>query len=301
MGNELPGDAGVPPDRHRLHRRGQQQRFVRVGERHPAVADSAGGALDDHCRRPAPATLLARHAKLEHAAQALVHAQHVSAFRVGPDPSASVPGQIDADAVAFPLDGWVFVAPQPILDDVRFSASFAIAPEPVEHEVVAPRGEEDGEGFFRERLRVGALGLVFRLRRPAIGFQKSSPHDRLWRHGVGPFRPLDPHLVQEASGKTDVAKAPRHRPHADSNVRQHVQRLRIEVFDGGLDALHNRLHVGVAGTLRGDRCCARKVGSQHERPQDSPAHPETIATALPSRNMARLLEGKRVAQEEVAC
>ena len=157
--------------------------------------------------------------------------------------------------------------------------------------IVLPlRGKEDGQGFLRERLRVGALGLVFRLRRPAVGFQESSPHDGLGRGRVRPLRPLDPHLVQEASATTGGAKVPRHRPHADANVRQHVQRPRIEVFDGGLDALQNRLHVAFAPTLRGDRCSADQVGPQHEHPQCSPAHPETIATTSTSRNTERVLE-----------
>ena len=102
VGDELPRDARVAPDRHRLARRGQQQRFVRIGERHPAIADRAVGALDGHRPPHSAAPLLARHRELEHAAQALVHAQHVAALRIGPDPAPRVSRQIDADAGARP-------------------------------------------------------------------------------------------------------------------------------------------------------------------------------------------------------
>ena len=47
-------------------------------------------------------------------------------------------------------------------------------------------------------------------------------------------------------------------------------------------------------TLRGDRCSADQVGPQHEHPQCSPAHPETIATTSTSRNTARVRNGATV-------
>ena len=115
------------------HRCGQQQRFVRIGERHPAIPDRAVGALDSHrptaCRgaaaRAAPGIRTCRAGAHPRRSTSPVSASAQTLPRVCPgrsmltqSPSHSMVG--------------CFVVPQPVLEDVRLPTRLALATGPGE-------------------------------------------------------------------------------------------------------------------------------------------------------------------------
>src|SRR5688572_16169838 len=193
----------VADERDRLDARGQQQQFVGVYEREELVVDRRVRALGDELRR---VCIAFRSRQVDTAAETFLEPQHGAGDRIDPDATARAPERINPTALAVPPDARRFGGLWLVIDALRAAGSESLDAADGKADLVAIRGEQNGQRLERERSRIEARVLIARAETRTAGANQLANGARLRALRV----PLDAHFVDDTPRRPLLFQAPRH-------------------------------------------------------------------------------------------